>query len=55
VFFADELQLEQLRDVACRQHRARHHVGGDAAQGARFVGAERSPDPPFHEPLLKES
>jgi hypothetical protein len=55
VFFADELQLEQLRDVACRQHRARRHVGGDAAQGARFVRTECSPDPPVHEPLLQKS
>jgi hypothetical protein len=36
VFFADELQLEQLRDAARRQHRARRHVGSDAAQGARL-------------------
>jgi hypothetical protein len=31
---ADKLQLQQLRDVARRQHRARHHVRGDAGQGA---------------------
>ena len=37
---AHQAKLQELRHVARRQHRPRRHVGGDAAQGARFVGTE---------------